>query len=118
MAGRTFRSRLIGGRPRKYKDYALNAARGRGGRRFEIVTVALRRVNLLGSLPADALVDYVEARSLHLPAQYGGLLHRRGRRAHPAPGARSRRLQDLVKLEVLSNTAHLYPDMEEILCGR
>jgi hypothetical protein len=33
-----------------------------------------------------------QAGPLHLSAQHGGLLHRRRRRAHPAPGPRGRRL--------------------------
>src|SRR6516165_10865273 len=44
VAGRTFRSRLIVGTG-KYKDYAQNAAAAEAAG-AEIVTVALRRVNL------------------------------------------------------------------------
>ncbi len=44
VAGRTFRSRLIIGTG-KYKDYAVNAAAAEAAG-AEIVTVALRRVNL------------------------------------------------------------------------
>ena len=89
VAGRTFRSRLIVGTG-KYKDYAQNAAAAEAAG-AEIVTVALRRVNL--SDPSQPmLVDYRQARPLHLPAQHRRLLHRRGGGAHPAPGARGRRL--------------------------
>ena len=56
VAGRTFRSRLIVGTG-KYKDYAQNAAAAEAAG-AEIVTVALRRVNL--SDPSQPmLVDYV-----------------------------------------------------------
>ena len=57
VAGRTFRSRLIVGTG-KYKDYAQNAAAAEAAG-AEIVTVALRRVNL--SDPSQPmLVDYVK----------------------------------------------------------
>ena len=56
VAGRTFTSRLIVGTG-KYKDYAQNAAAARASG-AQIVTVALRRVNL--SDPSQPmLVDYV-----------------------------------------------------------
>src|SRR3954470_23248923 len=58
VAGRTFTSRLIVGTG-KYKDYAQNAAAAEAAG-AEIVTVALRRVNL--SDPSQPmLVDYVKA---------------------------------------------------------
>src|SRR6266404_5528458 len=57
VAGRTFHSRLIVGTG-KYKDYAQNAAAAEAAG-AEIVTVALRRVNL--SDPSQPmLVDYVK----------------------------------------------------------
>src|SRR5437879_4465629 len=57
VAGRTFRSRLIVGTG-KYKDYAQNAAAAEAAG-AEIVTVALRRVNL--SDPSQPmLVDHVK----------------------------------------------------------
>ncbi len=56
VAGRTFTSRLIVGTG-KYKDYAQNAAAARASG-AQIVTVALRRVNL--SDPSQPmLVDHV-----------------------------------------------------------
>ena len=56
VAGRTFRSRLIVGTG-KYKDYALNAAAAEAAG-AEMVTVALRRVNL--SDPSQPmLTDFV-----------------------------------------------------------
>jgi thiazole synthase len=111
VAGRTFRSRLIIGTG-KYKDYALNAAAAEASG-AEIVTVALRRVNL--SDPSQPmLVDHVRPdRFTFLPNTAGCFTGedavRTLRLAREAGG------WDLVKLEVLSNTAHLYPDMEETL---
>jgi thiazole synthase len=70
VAGRTFRSRLIVGTG-KYKDYAVNAAAAEAAG-AEIVTVALRRVNL--SDPSKPmLVDYLKPdRFTFLPNTAGG----------------------------------------------
>ena len=111
VAGRTFTSRLIIGTG-KYKDYALNAAAAEAAG-AEIVTVALRRVNL--SDPTQPmLVDFVKPdRFTYLPntagCHTGEAAVRTLRLAREAGG------WDLVKLEVLSEAKHLYPDMEETL---
>lgn len=111
VAGRTFRSRLIVGTG-KYKDYAQNAAAAEAAG-AEIVTVALRRVNL-SDPNQPMLVDYVKPdRFTFLPNTAGCFTGedavRTLRLAREAGG------WDLVKLEVLSNTKHLLPDMEETL---
>jgi len=111
VAGRTFSSRLIVGTG-KYKTYQENAdaAEAAGA---EIVTVAVRRVNL--SDPSQPmLVDYVKPdRFTFLPNTAGCFTGKDAvrtlRLAREAGG------WDLVKLEVLSDTAHLYPDMIETL---
>ena len=111
VAGRTFTSRLIIGTG-KFKDYAQNAAAAEAAG-AQIVTVALRRVNL--SDPSQPmLVDYVKPdRFTFLPNTAGCFTGedavRTLRLAREAGG------WNLVKLEVLSNTAHLYPDMVETL---
>ena len=111
VAGRTFTSRLIVGTG-KYADYAQNAAAAEAAG-AEIVTVAIRRVNL--SDPSQPmLVDYVKPdRFTFLPNTAGCFTGedavRTLRLAREAGG------WDLVKLEVLSNTKHLLPDMEETL---
>jgi thiazole synthase len=111
VAGRTFRSRLIVGTG-KYKDYAQNAAAAEAAG-AEIVTVALRRVNL-SDPNAPMLSDYVKPdRFTYLPNTAGCYTGEEAvrllRLAREAGG------WDLVKLEVLSNTKHLLPDMEETL---
>src|SRR5580658_8365425 len=111
VAGRTFSSRLIVGTG-KYKDYALNAAAAEAAG-AEMVTVALRRVNL--SDPSQPmLADFVKPdRFTYMPNTAGCFTGedavRTLRLAREAGG------WDLVKLEVLSNTKHLLPDMEETL---
>jgi thiazole synthase len=111
IAGRTFTSRLIVGTG-KFKDYAQNVAAAEAAG-AEIVTVALRRVNL--SDPSKPmLADFVKPdRFTYLPntagCSTGEEAVRTLRLAREAGG------WDLVKLEVLSQTAHLLPDMEETL---
>lgn len=111
VAGRTFTSRLIVGTG-KYKDYAQNAAAAEAAG-AEIVTVALRRVNL-SDPNQPMLADYVKPeRFTYLPNTAGCYTGEEAvrtlRLAREAGG------WDLVKLEVLSQTAHLLPDMEETL---
>jgi thiazole synthase len=111
VAGRTFSSRLIVGTG-KYADYAVNAAAAEAAG-AEIVTVAVRRVNL-SDPNQPMLVDFIDPkRFTYLPNTAGCFTGedavRTLRLAREAGG------WDLVKLEVLSNTAHLYPDMEETL---
>ena len=111
VAGRTFRSRLIIGTG-KYRDYAQNAeALVASG--AEIVTVALRRVNV--SKPnAPQLIDHLD------PNKYTYLPNTAG--CYTAEEAvRTLRLAreaggwNLVKLEVLGDRKTLYPDMIETL---
>jgi thiazole synthase len=111
VAGRTFRSRLIVGTG-KYKDYAVNAAAAEAAG-AEIVTVAVRRVNLTDP-NQPMLVDYVKPdRFTYLPNTAGCFTGedavRTLRLAREAGG------WTLVKLEVLSDPKTLYPDMEETL---
>jgi thiazole synthase len=111
VAGRVFRSRLIVGTG-KYKDYALNAAAAEAAG-AEIVTVAVRRVNLTDP-GQPKLTDYVRPdRFTYLPNTAGCFTGedavRTLRLAREAGG------WTLVKLEVLSDPRHLFPDMEETL---
>ncbi len=111
VAGRAFTSRLIVGTG-KYKDYAQNAAAAEAAG-AEIVTVALRRVNL--SDPGQPrLVDFLDPRRFtYLPNTAGCTTGEEAvrtlRLAREAGG------WDLVKLEVLTDPRTLYPDMEETL---
>ncbi len=111
VAGRTFRSRLIVGTG-KYKDYATNAAAVEAAG-AEIVTVAVRRVNL--SDPSQPmLVDFVRPdRFTYLPNTAGCFTGEDAVRTLRL--AREAGDWSLVKLEVLSDTKTLYPDMEETL---
>ena len=109
VAGRTFSSRLIVGTG-KYRDYAQNAAAASGA---EIVTVAVRRVNLTDP-SRPVLTDFLDPRRYtYLPNTAGCFTGedavRTLRLAREAGG------WTLVKLEVLSDPKTLFPDMEETL---
>jgi hypothetical protein len=111
VAGRAFRSRLIVGTG-KYKDYAVNAAAVEAAG-AEMVTVALRRVNL-SDPNQPMLVDFIDPkRFTYLPNTAGCFTGEDAVRTLRL--AREAGCWDLVKLEVLSDTVHLYPDMEETL---
>ena len=111
VAGRTFRSRLIVGTG-KYKDFAQNAAALEASG-AEIVTVAVRRVNV-SDPKAPMLTDFIDPKTTtYLPNTAGCFTAedaiRTLRLAREAGG------WDLVKLEVLGEARTLYPDMRETL---
>jgi thiazole synthase len=111
IAGRRFHSRLIVGTG-KYKDYAQNAAAARAAG-AEIVTVALRRVNVMEP-GSPMLIDHVSPKEFtYLPNTAGCFTGedavRTLRLAREAGG------WDLVKLEVLGDKKSLFPDMVETL---
>jgi thiazole synthase len=111
IAGRAFSSRLIVGTG-KYKDYAENAAAAEAAG-AEIVTVAVRRVNLTDK-DAPMLIDYIDPQKYtYLPNTAGCFTGedavRTLRLAREAGG------WDLVKLEVLGDEKTLYPNMPETL---
>ncbi|MEX1148349.1 MAG: sulfur carrier protein ThiS [Sphingomonadales bacterium] len=111
VAGRDFRSRLIVGTG-KYKDFRETAAAIEASG-AEIVTVAVRRVNLTDP-GQPMLVDYLDPKTYtYLPNTAGCYTAddavRTLRLAREAGG------WNLVKLEVLGDQKTLYPDMVETL---
>ena len=111
VAGHTFTSRLIVGTG-KYKDFAQNAAALEASG-AEIVTVAVRRVNV-SDPNAPMLTDFIDPKAVtYLPNTAGCFTAdeaiRTLRLAREAGG------WDLVKLEVLGEAKTLYPDMRETL---
>ena len=107
VAGRRFHSRLIVGTG-KYKDLEETAvAIAASG--AEIVTVAVRRVNL-SDPKAPMLQDYVDPRSItYLPNTAG--CHTAQEAVRTLRLAREAGGWNLVKLEVLGPPPTLYPDM-------
>ena len=109
IAGRTFTSRLLVGTG-KYKDFEQNA-RALEASGAEIVTVAVRRVNVTDP-NQPMLVDYIDPKKYtYLPNTAGCFTAedalRTLRLAREAGG------WDLVKLEVLGDQKTLYPNMPE-----
>lgn len=111
VAGRHFTSRLIVGTG-KYRDFAQNAA-ALVASGAEIVTVAVRRVNIADP-GQPMLTDFIDPKKYtYLPNTAGCFTAddavRTLRLAREAGG------WDLVKLEVLGEAKTLYPDMRETL---
>ena len=111
VAGRKFTSRLIVGTG-KYKDFAQNAAALEASG-AEIVTVAVRRVNVMDK-GQPLLTDHIDPKKFtYLPHTAGCFTGddavRTLRLAREAGG------WNLVKLEVLGEARTLYPDMAETL---
>src|SRR5665213_2029609 len=111
LAGKTYTSRLIIGTG-KYKNYEDNA-RALEASGAEIVTVAVRRVNLTDP-SQPKLIDFIDPKKVtYLPNTAGCFTGedavRTLRLAREAGG------WSLVKLEVLGEKKLLYPDMLETL---
>ena len=111
VAGRTLQSRLIIGTG-KYKTYAENAAALEASG-AEMVTVAVRRVNLTDP-NQPKLIDFIDPKKyIYLPNTAGCFTGEEAvrtlRLAREAGG------WTLVKLEVLGDRKTLYPDMIETL---
>ena len=113
IAGKTYASRLLVGSG-KYKDFAENAAAAEASG-AEIVTVAIRRVNLGQDAGAPNLLDFIR------PDRYTLLPNTAG--CYTAEDAvrtcrLARELLDghsLVKLEVLGDPKTLFPDITATL---
>ncbi|MFZ1989532.1 MAG: thiazole synthase [Alphaproteobacteria bacterium] len=111
IAGKRYKSRLIIGTG-KYKDYAENA-RALEASGAEIITVAVRRVNL-GDKSKPMLVDFIDPKKVTFLPNTAGCFTgedavRTLRLAREAGG------WSLVKLEVLGDQKTLYPNMPETL---
>ena len=111
IAGRVFESRLIIGTG-KYKNYAENAMAAEVAD-VDIVTVAIRRVNLHDA-KQPMLVDYLDPNKYTYLPNTAGCFNcedavRTLRLAREAGG------WNLVKLEVLGDKKTLYPNMIETL---
>ena len=111
VAGRQFTSRLIVGTG-KYKNFEENAA-AVAASGAEIVTVAVRRVNV-SDRKAPMLTDFIDPRKIvYLPNTAGCFTAEEAirtlRLAREAGG------WNLVKLEVLAEAKTLYPDMIETI---
>src|ERR1700742_602340 len=107
IAGRTFRSRLIVGTG-KYKDgLETQAAIEASG--AEMVTVAVRRVNLDRS--SESLLDFIDPTRYFLMPNTAGC-YTADEAIRAARLAREVGLSDWVKIEVIGDQPTLYPDVQ------
>jgi thiazole synthase len=110
IAGKAFQSRLIVGTG-KYKDGAeTQAAIEASG--AEIVTVAVRRVNLDRS--RESLLDFIDPQRYFLMPNTAGC-YTADEAIRAARLGREVGLSDWVKIEVIGDQATLYPDVQATL---
>ncbi len=107
LAGRTFKSRLIIGTG-KYRDFAeTKAALEESG--AEIVTVAVRRVNITDP-NRENLLDYIDPRKYQILPNTAGC-YTVEEAVRTCRLAREAGVGDMVKLEVIGDQATLFPDV-------
>ncbi|HOI16706.1 MAG TPA: thiazole synthase [Geobacteraceae bacterium] len=111
IAGREFRSRLMVGTG-KYADFQqmAQAIEASGA---EIVTVAVRRVNI-SDRNKESLLDYIDLKKYTLLPNTAGC-YSADDAVRTCRLAREAGLSDFVKLEVLGDEKTLFPDNEELL---
>ncbi|HSD50139.1 MAG TPA: thiazole synthase [Candidatus Methylomirabilis sp.] len=110
LAGKEFRSRLIVGTG-KYPDYhVMQKALEASG--TEIVTVAVRRVNL--DRTQESLLDYIDLKRYTLLPNTAGC-YTADEAIKYARLAREVGMSEMVKLEVIGDQRTLFPDNEELL---
>ncbi|HXY09062.1 MAG TPA: thiazole synthase [Terriglobales bacterium] len=107
IAGRAFRSRLIVGTG-KYKSLQ-ETARALEASGAEMVTVAVRRVNLDRS--KESLLDYIDPQQYFLLPNTAGC-YTAEEAIRTARLGREVGLSEWVKLEVIGDQATLYPDVQ------
>ncbi|VUZ86207.1 thiazole synthase [Candidatus Methylomirabilis lanthanidiphila] len=110
FGGREFRSRLIVGTG-KFPDHrTMQQAHDASG--AEMVTVAVRRVNL--DRTQESLLDYIDTSRYALLPNTAGC-YTADEAIKTAMLAREVGLSDMVKLEVIGDHRTLFPDNEELL---
>src|SRR6202012_5246440 len=112
IAGRQFRSRLIVGTG-KYKS-GQETARAIAASGAEMVTVAVRRVNLDRS--KESLLDFIDAKQCFLLPNTAGC-YTADEAIRAARLGREVGLSDWVKVEVIGDQQTLYPDVQGTLEG-
>ena len=113
LAGQTFRSRLILGTARYPNHNVLMKALAAGG--AELVTVAIRRVNLADET-VENLVSLLRKQNIRLLPNTAGC-HTVRDAVVTAELAREALETDFIKLEVIADEDTLYPDAEKLLEG-
>src|ERR1051326_6142945 len=111
IAGRAFQSRLIVGTG-KYRSFQ-EMARAHEASGAEIVTVAVRRVNLTDR-SKESLLDYVDRSKYFILPNTAGC-YTGGDAIRTARLAREVGLSNWIKLEVIGDEKTLFPDNFELL---
>jgi thiazole synthase len=109
--GRAFRSRLIVGTG-KYRSFP-EMARAHAASGAEMVTVAVRRVNL-SDRSKESLLDYVDREKLFILPNTAGC-YTADEAIRTARLGREAGLSEWVKLEVIGDQQTLFPDTEALL---
>jgi len=113
IAGREFRSRLIIGTG-KYRSFP-EMARAHEASGAEMVTVAVRRVNLTDR-GKESLLDYID-RSKYFILPNTAACYTADEAVRTARLAREVGLSNWIKLEVIGDQQTLFPDTEELLAA-
>ncbi len=111
IAGRAFRSRLIVGTG-KYRSFP-EMVRAHEASGAEMVTVAVRRVNLTDRTK-ESLLDYIDRAKFFLLPNTAGC-YTAEEAVRTARLAREVGLSEWVKLEVIGDQQTLFPDTEELV---
>ena len=111
IAGRAFRSRLIVGTG-KYRSFQ-EMARAHAASGAEMVTVAVRRVNLTDR-SKESLLDFIDREKIFILPNTAGC-YTADEAIRTARLAREVGLSNWVKLEVIGDQQTLFPDTEQLI---
>jgi thiazole synthase len=111
IAGRAFHSRLVVGTG-KYRSFQ-EMARAHQASAAEMVTVAVRRVNLTDR-SKESMLDYIDRQKLFILPNTAGC-YSADEAVRTARLAREVGLSEWVKLEVIGDEQTLFPDTEQLL---
>jgi len=111
IAGRAFHSRLIVGTG-KYRSFQ-EMARAHQASAAEMVTVAVRRVNLTDR-SKESLLDYIDRQKIFILPNTAGC-YSAEEAVRTARLAREVGLSEWVKLEVIGDEQTLFPDTEQLV---
>src|SRR5229473_2454597 len=114
IAGRAFNSRLIVGTG-KYRSFQ-EMARAHAASGADMVTVAVRRVNLTDK-SKESLLDYIDREKIFILPNTAAC-YTADEAIRTARLAREAGLSNWVKLEVIGDQQTLFPDTEQLIAAR
>src|SRR6516164_11661347 len=113
IAGRAFNSRLIVGTG-KYRSLP-EMARAHAASRADLITVAVRRVNLTDK-SKESLLDYIDREKIFILPDTAGC-YSADEAIRTAMLAREVGLSNWIKLEVIGDQQTLFPDTEQLIAA-